>query len=251
MINAVIIDDERNNIENLEGLLKKYCPGVEVAGTAMNADDGAALVKRLQPALLFLDIQMPGKSGFDLLKELQDHRFEIILITAYDHYAIKAIKFSAIDYLLKPLDIEELKHAVQKAEKRIKEKMQNHELANLLQLIKNREERSDHKLALPTLKETRFVHPKDIIRCVSSNAYTSFYIATGEKIVVSKPIYEYDELLSDFGFIRCHQSHLVNKEYIRSWRKGDGGYLILQNGDEIPVSKSKKDLVANLFIHLK
>ena len=251
MINAVIIDDERNNIENLEGLLKKYCPHVEVTGVAMNADNGAELVKRLQPGLLFLDIQMPGKSGFDMLKELQHHSFEIILITAYDHYAIKAIKFSAIDYLLKPLDIEELKNAVQKADKRIKEKMQNHELGNLLQLIKNREERSDHKLALPTLKETRFVHPKDIIRCESSNAYTSFYISTGEKIVVSKPIYEYDELLSDFGFIRCHQSHLVNKEYIRSWRKGDGGYLILQNGHEIPVSKSKKEMVANLLIHLK
>lgn len=251
MINAVIIDDERNNIDNLEGLLNKYCPEVDVVGAAMNADDGATLIKRLQPALLFLDIQMPGKSGFDLLKELRDHYFEIILITAYDQYAIKAIKFSAIDYLLKPLDIEELKHAVQKADKRIKEKMQNHELANLLQLIKSREERSDHKLALPTLKETRFVHPKDIIRCESSNAYTNFYIATGEKIVVSKPIYEYDELLSDFGFIRCHQSHLVNKKYIRSWRKGDGGYLELQNGDEIPVSKSKKEMVAKLLLYLK
>lgn len=251
MINAVIIDDERNNIDNLEGLLNKYCPEVDVVGAAMNADDGATLIKRLQPALLFLDIQMPGKSGFDLLKELRDHYFEIILITAYDQYAIKAIKFSAIDYLLKPLDIEELKYAVQKADKRIKEKMQNHELANLLQLIKSREERSDHKLALPTLKETRFVHPKDIIRCESSNAYTSFYIATGEKIVVSKPIYEYDELLSDFGFIRCHQSHLVNKKYIRSWRKGDGGYLELQNGDEIPVSKSKKEMVAKLLLYLK
>lgn len=251
MINAVIIDDERNNIDNLEGLLNKYCPEVDVVGAAMNADDGATLIKRLQPALLFLDIQMPGKSGFDLLKELRDHYFEIILITAYDQYAIKAIKFSAIDYLLKPLDIEELKYAVQKAEKRIREKAQNHELANLLQLIKNRDERSEHKLALPALKETRFVHPKDIVRCESSNAYTSFYIASGEKIIVSKPIYEYDELLSDFGFIRCHQSHLVNKEYIRSWRKGDGGYLELQNGDEIPVSKSKKEMVAKLLLYLK
>jgi two-component system LytT family response regulator len=248
MINAVIIDDESNNIDNLEGLLKKYCPQIEVTGTAMNADEGAALIKKLQPKLIFLDIQMPGKSGFDMLSELQDHSFEIILITAYDQYGIKAIKFSAVDYLLKPLDIEELKKAVQKATQRIKERMQNHELENLLQLLKNREEKSAHKLALPAIKETRFVSPKDIIRCESSNTYTSFYITTGEKIVVSKPIYEYEELLSDFGFIRCHQSHLVNKEYIKSWIKGDGGYLIMQNGDEIPVSKSKKDALARVLI---
>ena len=167
MINAVIIDDESNNIDNLEGLLKKYCPQIEVTGTAMNADEGAALIKKLQPKLIFLDIQMPGKSGFDMLSELQDHSFEIILITAYDQYGIKAIKFSAVDYLLKPLDIEELKKAVQKAGQRIKERMQNHELENLLQLLKNREEKSTHKLALPAIKETRFVSPKDIIRCES------------------------------------------------------------------------------------
>ncbi|MBX3254825.1 MAG: response regulator transcription factor [Chitinophagaceae bacterium] len=248
MINTVIIDDESNNIDNLEGLLKKYCPQVLITGVAMNAADGAALIKKLNPQLVFLDIQMPGKNGFDMLKDLQDHHFEVILITAYDQYGINAIKFSAIDYLLKPLNIEELKSALQKAEKRIKEKMQNHELKNLLQLIKNREEKSTHKLALPTLKETRFVSPGDIIRCESSNAYTSFYISTGEKIVVSKPIYEYDELLSDFGFIRCHQSHLVNKEYIKSWIKGDGGYLALQNGDKIPVSKGKKEIVANALM---
>ncbi len=212
---------------------------------------GSIIIKSQQPKLIFLDIQMPGKSGFDMLKDLQDYSFEIILITAYDQYGIKAIKFSAVDYLLKPLSIDELRSAIQKSEKRIKEKMQNHELKNLLQLIKNREEKSTHKLALPTIKETRFVSPKDIIRCESSNAYTSFYISTGEKIVVSKPIYEYDELLSDFGFIRCHQSHLVNKEYIKSWIKGDGGYLIMQNGNEIPISKSKKETVANTLIQLK
>lgn len=251
MINTVIIDDERNNIDNLEGLLKKYCPQIRVTGIAMNAADGAALIKNHQPKLIFLDIQMPGKNGFDMLNDLPDHSFEIILVTAYDQYGIKAIKFSAVDYLLKPVNIDELRSAIQKAEKRIKEKMQNHELENLLQLIKNREEKSTHKLALPAIKETRFVSPKDIIRCESSNTYTTFHIATGEKIIVSKPIYEYDELLTDFGFIRCHQSHLVNKEYIKSLVKGDGGYLIMQNGDEIPISKSKKEIVTNTFIHLK
>jgi two-component system, LytTR family, response regulator len=249
MINAIIIDDEKNNIENLQGLLKKYCPQVRIVDIALQADDGIALIKNLQPQLIFLDIQMPGKSGFDMLMELKEYRFEIILVTAYDQYGIKAVKFSAVDYLLKPVDIEELKNAVQKAERRIREKVQNFELENLLQVIKNREQKSTHKLALPTLKETRFVSPDDIIRCESSNAYTSFYISTGEKIVVSKPIFEYEELLSDFEFIRCHQSHLVNKKYIKSWIKGDGSYLIMLNENEVPVSKSKKELVAHALMH--
>ncbi|WP_300601868.1 LytTR family DNA-binding domain-containing protein [Niabella sp.] len=251
MIQAVIIDDERNNIDNLEGLLRQYCPQVHIAGVAMNAEDGATLIRRLKPNLVFLDIQMPGKNGFQMLQELPAHSFEIILITAFDQYGIQAIKFSAVDYLLKPLNIAELKTAVEKAELRINEKMQNRELENLLQLIRNREERSTHKLALPTVKETRFVHPKEIIRCESSNVYTSFYLSGNEKIMVSKPIYEYEELLTDFGFLRCHQSHLVNKAYIKSWIKDDGGCLVLENGEKIPVARSKKELVANTLIHLK
>lgn len=251
MIHAVIIDDERNNIDNLEGLLRRYCPQVHIAGVAMNADDGAALIKGLEPDLVFLDIQMPGRNGFQMLQELPVHSFEIILITAFDQYGIQAIKFSAVDYLLKPLNIGELKTAVQKAQRRISEKMQNRELENLLQLIRNREERSTHKLALPTVKETRFVHPKEIVRCESSNAYTFFFLNDGTKITVSHPIFEYEELLADYGFVRCHQSHLVNKAYIRSWVKEDGGYLALENGDKIPVSRSKKEQLAKILIHLK
>ncbi|MGJ7032699.1 LytR/AlgR family response regulator transcription factor [Niabella hirudinis] len=251
MIQAVIIDDERNNIDNLEGLLQRYCTQVQIAGIAMTADEGATLIRKLKPDLVFLDIQMPGKSGFQMLQELPAPSFEIILVTAFDQYGIQAIKFSAVDYLLKPLNIEELKAAVQKAERRIGERMQNRELENLLQMIRNREERATHKLALPTVKETRFVHPKEIIRCESSNVYTSFYLSNHEKIMVSKPIYEYEELLADFGFLRCHQSHLVNKTYIKSWIKEDGGFLVLDNGEQIPVARSKKEIVAKMLIHLK
>ena len=251
MIEAVIIDDERNNIDNLEGLLHQYCPQVHIAGIAMHADDGAGLIRSLKPDLVFLDIQMPGKNGFEMLQELSTYSFEIILITAFDQYGIQAIKFSAVDYLLKPLNIDELIAAVQKAAQRISEKMQNRELENLLQLIRNREERTTHKLALPAGKETRFVHPKEIIRCESSNVYTSFYLSGNEKIMVSKPIYEYEELLADFGFLRCHQSHLVNKAYIKSWIKDEGGYLVLENGEQIPVSRSKKEAITRMLIHLK
>ncbi len=251
MIRSVIIDDEVNNIDNLNGLLQQYCPQVHVAGTAMNAESGARIIKELAPQLVFLDIQMPDKSGFDMLKDLHDYNFEIILATAYDTYGIQAVKFSALDYLLKPLNIAELKSAVTKAEKRIKESQKNHELENLLTLIKNREEKSTHRLALPTMKETRFVNPREIIRCESTNAYTSFYLVNNEKIVVSKPIYEYEELLADFNFIRCHQSHLINTHFVKSWLKGNGDHLILENGTQIPVSRNKKELVTQSLIHLK
>ncbi len=251
MIRSVIIDDELNNIDNLTGLLKLYCPQVMVAGTAMNADEGARLIRDSAPQLVFLDIQMPGKTGFDMIRGLSEHNFEIILITAFDTYGIQAIRFSALDYLLKPVNIAELKAAVLKAETRIREKQKNYELENLLAIISNREAKSVHKLALPTLKETRFVYPREIVRCESSNTYTSFYLSSNEKIVVSKPIYECEELLADFGFLRCHQSHLVNRHFVKSWVKENGGQLLLENGTLVPVSRSKKEAVANELIHLK
>lgn len=243
MIRSIIIDDEKNNIENLQGLLNKHCPEVHVIGFGLNADEGVAIIQQLQPDLVFLDIQMPGKNGFQLLESLSNYNFEIILVTAFDQYGIQAVKFSAIDYLLKPVRVDELKAAVNKVEKRVRNARQNLELQNLLQLLKHQEHKSDHRLALPTAKETRFVNPQDIIRCESSNAYTSFYLTDGQKIMVSKPIYEYEELLSDFGFIRCHQSHLVNKKYVKSWVKEDGGSLLLIDNSNIPVSRSKKEEV--------
>ena len=186
-----------------------------------------------------------------MLTELPAHLFEIILVTAFDNFGIQAIKFSALDYLLKPVNIDELKAAVDKADKRIKEKQKNHELENLITLITNRQERSGHKLALPGLKETRFVSPAAIVHCESSNAYTTFYLESGEKIMVSKPIYEYEELLSDFGFVRTHQSHLVNKKYIKSWIRENGDQLLLEDGSIIPVSRNKKEAVTAGLIHLK
>ncbi|RYZ45427.1 MAG: response regulator transcription factor [Sphingobacteriales bacterium] len=251
MIRAVIIDDEIHNIDNLRGLLRQYSPSINVTGTAMNAVDGVNIIREQDPQLVFLDIQMPGKNGFELLADLSEHNFEIILVTAYDNYGIQAVKFSALDYLLKPINIADLTNAVVKAEKRIREKQKNLELANLLKLVSNREEKSNHRLALPTLRETRFVNPRDIIRCESSNAYTSFFLSSEEKIVVSKPIYEYEELLADFGFLRCHQSHLVNINFINSWLKKDGDYLVLKNGQQIPVSRNKKEMMNQRLIHLK
>jgi len=251
MISAIIIDDEKNNIDNLHGLLRKHCPVVEVVATAMNADEGREIILQHNPDLVFLDIQMPGKNGFDLLQSLPQHHFEVIFVTAFDQYGIQAVKFSAIDYLLKPVNIEELKIAVEKVAEKSKRKKENLQLENLLELLQNRKQKNEHRLALRTAKETRFVNVEQIIRCESSNVYTSFYLTDGQKIMVSKPIYEYEELLKDYGFIRCHQSHLVNKTKVKSWIKEDGSYLLLEDGSKIPVSRNKKDAVNEALLFLK
>jgi len=243
MLRAVLIDDEYNNIDNLSALLKRHCPDITICGIASDAEEGKKVIQEQRPDLVFLDIQMPGKNGFDLLHSLINYDFEIIFITAFDQYGIQAIKFSAIDYLLKPVNIEELKSAVQKAIEKSRLKKQNLQLENLIRLLQHRNEKDEHRIALPTAKETRFVNPHDIIRCESTNNYTSFYFPSSEKLIVSKPIYEYEELLSDYGFIRCHQSHLVNKKYIKSWIKEDGGYLLMEDKSQVPVSRQKKELI--------
>ncbi len=243
MINALIIDDEQNNIENLKTLVEKNCTAVNIVATALNTDSGKEMIYHHKPDLVFLDIQMPGKSGFDLLQSLHSDAFEIIFVTAYDQYALQAIKFSAVDYLLKPINVVELTNAVDKAAKKIIDKKQNEQLQNLLSFLQNRYNKETHRIALPTLKETRFVLTDIIVRCESTNNYTTFYLNNKEKLVVSKPIYEYEELLNNYNFIRCHQSHLVNKRYVRSWIKTDGGYLLLEDGSQVPVSKNKREIV--------
>jgi two-component system, LytTR family, response regulator len=242
-ITAVVIDDEQNNIDNLSALLQKHCPEIAILATAKNADLGKVIIEQYQPDLVFLDIQMPGKNGFELLASLPLHAFEIIFVTAYDQYGIQAIKFAALDYLLKPVNAKDLQHAVGKAVLRCNEKKQNLQLENLIQLLQQQQNKEEHRIALTTLKETRFIYTKQIIHCVASNNYTTFYLDGGEKIIVSRPVYEYEEILNNYGFIRCHQSHLVNKKFVKSWIKEDGGHLLLHNGTQIPVSRNKKESV--------
>jgi len=186
-----------------------------------------------------------------MLRSLPDPQFDIIFVTAYDQYGIQAVKFSALDYLLKPIDVNELTLAVDKALLRKEHKNKNGQLENLLQLIRHQQDREEHRIALPGAKETRFVQPAQIIRCEASNNYTTFYLANAEKWVVSKPIYEYEELLQTYGFLRIHQSHLVNRKFIKSWVKEDGGYLLLENGTPIPVSRQKKELIRQWITNAK
>jgi two-component system, LytTR family, response regulator len=241
-INCIIIDDEANNVEILSSLLMRHCEGISIAATALNAIEGIKLIENYKPDLVFLDIQMPGKSGLDLLKSLPQIHFEIIFITAYDQYGIQAIKFSALDYLLKPVNIDELKLAVQKAREKIIAKQKNASVENLLDYI-SPGTKGTPKIALPTFTETRYVKVDDIIRCEASDNYTSFYLQNNEKILVCKTLKEYAELLVPHNFIRTHQSHLVNINFVKSLLKEDGGVLLLTNSDKIPISRQNKESV--------
>lgn len=240
---TIIIDDEKKNITHLKGLLTSHCKQVEIIGEAANVAEGLEMIADLNPELVFLDIQMPGKSGFDMLAALGEYSFEVIFVTGYDQYGIQAVKFSALDYLLKPVAIAELVKAIAKATLMNQKKQTHEQITNLLSVLNNTQKQS-HRIALPLMKELRFVNPDDIIRCESANNYTHFYLQGGEKLLLSKGIYEYDEMLKDYDFIRCHQSHLVNRKLIKSLVKDDTIFeLLMTDGSRIPVSRLKKEIV--------
>ncbi|RZK51898.1 MAG: response regulator transcription factor [Pedobacter sp.] len=239
---AILIDDEKSNLENLAGLLARYCPDLKLIGMVSNVDDGLTLIDLHQPDLLFLDIQMGKSSGFDLLAQITNPSFEVIFVTAYDQYGIQAVKFAALDYLLKPINTNELINAVAKAEIRVKSKKQNVQLSFLLQQIKAPETYAQ-KIALPQQNEIRYVTVTDIIRCEADNNYTFFYLINGDRILVSRPLKEYSDLLKPNGFLRTHQSHLINPNFVKSWLKEDGGMLLMKNNDKVAVSKPNRDYV--------
>ena len=239
---AIVIDDEQSNIDNIIALLNKYCPRVKILGTATDILEAEQLINTHKPDILFLDIQMGEQTGFDLLNVLPEKNFEVVFITAFDKYGIEAIKFAALDYLLKPVVIADLVLAVNKAEDKIATKEKNKQLQFLLNHIKSGEQ-FPTKIALPQLHEIRYVPVNEIVRCEADNSYTFFHLSGGERILISRSIKEYNELLKPLGFIRTHQSHLVNKLYVKSWLKEDGGCLFLSNGDKVPVSRPNRSFV--------
>jgi len=242
MIRAIIVDDEISNIENLRALLTKHCPQVNVIGSASNNKAAADLINLHQPDLVFLDIQLGGDSGLNLLKLVQLRSFEVIFVTAYDQYGIQAVKFAALDYLLKPIDIDELIIAVAKTEAKLKAKLHNQQLDFLLTNLKNGDS-LPAKIALQQQKEIRYVTVSDIVRCQADNTYTFFYLRTGDHILVSKGLKEYADMLPSGIFLRVHQSHLVNINFVKSWLREDGGALLLINGDKIPVSRPNRERI--------
>ncbi|MEX0967505.1 MAG: LytTR family DNA-binding domain-containing protein [Bacteroidia bacterium] len=239
MIKAIIIDDERKSGENLKALIEKYCKHLKVIATADSVESGIEAIANEKPQLVFLDIELNNGTGFDILSSLDSTDFEVIFTTAFEQYALKAIKFAAVDYLLKPIDVEELTAAVFKAEERLNHREANKNFEVLMQNLKSAS--SNHKIALPTTQGLTFVPVSHILRCEADGSYTWFYFKDGRKLIVSKKIKEYEELLSAYGFYRVHHSHLVNMEEIEKYVRGDGGYVVMTDGTMVDVSKRKRE----------
>jgi two-component system LytT family response regulator len=240
-ITAVIIDDEEQSIQTLQQMLQLFCPDVQIIGHAKDVHTGFELLSIVKPELVFLDIQMPDGNGFDLLTKLKKRDFHLIFTTAYDQYALKAIKFSALDYLLKPIDTDELKAAVNKSRNLQKTNIET--IDNLISNLSSKTE--DHKIVLSTSEGMHFINVNNIIRCQADDYYTNFYLNDGRRIMISKTLKENEELLMDYNFLRPHRSHLVNIAYIKRYVKSDGGYIVLTDGSKIPVARRKKDIIIN------
>ncbi len=246
MIKAIIVDDIPQAIDLLKNDLQNYCPEVEVIAEAPSVVSGTKLIKQLQPDVVFLDIELQDGTGFDILEILGDISFKIIFTTASDEHAIKAFRFSAIDYLLKPINPEELQEAVQKCKDSQPDSRENVDL--LLDTVK--EKTSPRKLALHTLDKIQVTEIRDIIRCESSGNYTTFFFTDKQKLLVTKTLKEYEKLLVEFNFIRVHQSHLINADHIKEYIKTEGGYLVMRDGSHVSVSIRKKPMVMKLLDRL-
>ena len=241
---AVIIEDEERSTIVLQNLLETYCPDVEVVGNATSVQDGIKTVNALQPDILFLDVQIVGGTGFDILEKLNNTRVSVIFTTAYDHYALKAFKFSAIDYLLKPIDIDELKIAVKKVTAPNQQAEDEFKIKNLLSNIKNPSE--DPVLLVSTLEAVEFVRIREIIRCEAQGAYTQLILKDTKSVMVSKVIKEFEFLLQEYGFYRVHQSHLINLREVRKYIKSEN-YLLMRDGAQIQLARSRKDDFFNVL----
>ena len=243
MIKAVIVDDEPFCCSSLVILLERYCPGVKVAGIYHSGDDALQAIPEHHPQIVFLDIEMPGMNGFEMLEKLPAIDFEIIFTTSYDQYAIKAIRLSALDYLLKPIDREELQKAVQKVIHRSHYPLPQ-QLEILLQKI-HQPISSAQKIALPSMEGLQMVDVNSIISCASDSNYTIFFIRNKKKLVVSRTLKEIEEMLEEYPFLRVHNSYLINLNEIDKYIKGEGGYLVMSDGSNIDVSRSKKETLLN------
>lgn len=244
-LKTILVDDEPRGLSALQKLLQYNCPEVEVIATCSNADDAAEKIEALKPQLVFLDIAMPRKNGFDLLESLSGTDFEIIFVTAHNNYMLQAFRYSAVDYLLKPVEHNLLTESVRRAVKRAEQKNEGNERDTLLHNMRNHAAPEKMKLCIPSLKGFQVVTLSEIIYCESSSNYTNFHFKSRPVICASRPIHEYESLLTDGGFVRVHKSFLVNLEHVTEYIRGEGGSIMLSNGQQVEVSRRKKDHFLN------
>lgn len=239
MIKAIIVEDDRRDKEVLERILKKFCSGeIEITGSAVDIDAAYQLIIMSNPDVVFLDIELGNESGFDLLRKFNEYNFKVIFVTAYDRYAIRAIKFNAIDYVLKPVDITELVNAVKKV-KANERRSFDPEIKNLMKNLANPHLKSN-RLAIPVLNGYKLISVESILYCEAKKEYTDIICKDQQTICSSVNLGEYEELLQDYSFCRVHHSFLVNKDHITQYIKGEGGELLMGNDTSIPVSRRRK-----------
>ena len=237
MLKAVLIDDDESNLSSLSEKISNHCKQVRIIDCCDNPEEGIRIIDELKPDLVFLDIEMPQMNGFVMLQQLTYKNFDLIFVTAYDHYAIKAIRSCALDYLVKPVEIEELKRAVSRAEEKKKQPYSSSQLDLLIQHLQKKQIKL---LTIPTSDGLQFINIENIIYLEASDNYSNIYLSTNQKFLVSRTLKDFEELLPTDIFIRIHHSTIVNKFYVDKYIRGEGGQVVMRNGNVLDVSKRKK-----------
>jgi len=244
MLKAVIIEDEKVSREVLANYIKKYCPDVDVLGSAEDISRGIACINKYNPDIVFLDIEMPKGNGFDLLEKIGNITFETIFVTAFSNYAIRALNLSAAYYILKPVSIDELVKAVEKVKKLRLEKTQRSPTRVLLENLQT-SVKQNKKIVLPLLDGFEMVEVKDIVWCGANDNFTTFHFLSGKSMMICRTLKFYQELLADYDFVRVHKSHMINKHHIVKYHKGKGGSITMADGANLDVSPGYKDNLMN------
>lgn len=241
MLRTIIVDDEKLGRETINGLLKQYCPDVSVIAECENIQSAQLEIETQKPDLVLLDIAMPGGSGFDLLNQLKEISFDVIFVTAHNEHVLKALRYNAIDYLLKPVNEDELVTAIDKVLMNRNNKWEKLNIKNLIEQQLNSSSKRIHNLCIPTSKGFQIISLDEVVCCEANNTYTIIYLIDGKQMVSTKPLAEYDLTLFDAGFIRVHKSWLINMRHVKEYRRGEGGTVILTNNKSVDVSRRKKE----------
>ncbi|PKA83907.1 LytTR family two component transcriptional regulator [Ulvibacter sp. MAR_2010_11] len=239
-LKAIIVDDENHSRETLKNLLTEFCPDVEVLVAVSSVEEAITSISGLKPDVVFLDIELQTGTGFDILDRLENIDFQVVFTTAFEQYAIKAVKFSSLDYLLKPIDLEELQKAVEKAKKAKDKDSYNQQLETLIFNLKQQQPHLN-KICLSTSEGFEFLNVDDILYCKAEGSYTTFKLKNNVSHLVSKHLKEYENLLTDQSFMRVHNGYLINLKEVKKYIKSDGGYILMNNDDTVSISRNKKD----------
>lgn len=247
LLNAIIVDDEKSSLQNLQLKLTEYCPDICVIASSEKPEEAIEFIRQYKPDVIFLDIEMPRMSGMRMLDELKEYTGEVIFTTAYAHYAVDAIRISAFDYLIKPVSIQELQNAVARLV-RLKHSGTKEKL-DILRRSGSTSKNQEDKIAIPSTEGLEFIEIKGIVRIESSSNYSRIFLSNGKNIFVTKLLKDFEDLLLPYHFYRVHNSHLINMNYIQKYIRGDGGQVVMQNGDKVDVSRRKKEEFLRLMVN--